>query len=161
MFALVTLLVASAAVTPQPSATPFPADAAVIVNSGSTNIAGYKIVVRPGGAATVVIDGAPDRDQQLSAATSGAFFKDLAAATPLSGLAAQPCMKSASFGSRTTIEYKGERSPDISCPMTGIGQSLGADVERITSELHVLPSSRFLRRTLTAPDASPSPKPSD
>ena len=162
MLALVSFLVASAVATPQPSASPVPPDAAVIVNSGSTNILGYRIVVRPNGAATVVLDGVPNRDQKLEAATAAAFFKDLAAAMPLGDLVAEGCMKSASFGSRTTIEYKGQRSPDVSCPMTGVGADLGRDVERITNELHVLPSSRYLRKTMSPPGsgpASPSPEP--
>ncbi len=127
MLALVSFLVASAVATPQPSASPVPPDAAVIVNSGSTNILGYRIVVRPNGAATVVLDGVPNRDQKLEAATAAAFFKDLAAAMPLGDLVAEGCMKSASFGSRTTIEYKGQRSPNVSCPMTGVGADLGRE----------------------------------
>jgi hypothetical protein len=156
MLALVSFLIASAAVTPQPSASPVPPDAAVIVNSGSTNIQGYRIVVRPSGAATVVLDGVANRDQQLASATAAAFFKDLAAAMPLGNLVVEGCMKSASFGSRTTIEYKGQRSPDVSCPMTGAGADLGRDVERITNELHVLPSSRYPRRTMSPPSPEPS-----
>jgi len=150
------VLIADATVSPAPAPTP-PADAAVIVNSGSTNLSGYKIVVRQNGLATVITDGGASRDQQLKPATSAALFMDLAAATPLKNLETEPCMKSASFGSSTYIQYKGQRTPDVSCPMDGVGAKLGADVERITGELHVLPSSRVLRHTMSSPESPSTP----
>ncbi len=163
MLALLSVLIANAMASPQPSPAAVPPNAAVIVNSGSTNISGYRIVVAPDGRATVVTPSG-SRVQQLATSTAAAFFKHLAAAMPLSKLSGEPCMKSASFGSTTTIQYKGERSPDLSCPMEGPGAALGADVQHITGELHVLPSARTFRHTLTPgaaspPADSPSPKP--
>jgi hypothetical protein len=163
MLALVSLLIASATASPQPSAAAVPPNAAVIVNSGSTNISGYRIVVQPDGRATVTTQGS-NRTQQLAKSTVAPFFKHLSAAMPLGKLESEPCMKSASFGSTTTVQYKGERSPDLSCPMEGLGAALGADVQRVTSELHVLPASRILRHTMApqpgpAAPASPSAEP--
>jgi hypothetical protein len=156
MLALLSLVVASA-VTEQPSPSGVPSDAAIIVNTGSTNTRGYRIIVRPNGQATVQVEGEPPRHETVEAATSTALFKDLAAAAPLDKLPSEPCMKSASFGSTTYVQFNGKRSPDLSCPMEGIGNKLADDVRHITEDLHVLPAGRVLRRTLSPQPEVPGP----
>jgi hypothetical protein len=152
-------MLAACAGAPAPSQSAVPKDAAVIVNSGSTNTRPYRIVVRPNRSAVVMTTGQAERKATLSAKTSDAFFKDLAAAMPLSKIAHQPCMKSASFGSSTYVEYKGERSPDISCGAEGAGAKLAEDVRRIADELKVVTFGRFVR-PLAVPQSAPSPEPS-
>jgi hypothetical protein len=159
MIAAFVLAAASATMSPQPSPSPspVPANAAVIVNSGSTNARGYRIVVTPDKHAVVTIDGLPPRAQTLDAATSTALFKALAAGAPLDALESEPCMKSASFGSTTTVTYDGKRSPDLSCPMEGAGAKVGAAVQKVTEALHVLAPGRTLRRTMSQPQ-QPEPE---
>ena len=150
---LAALLLVSAPMSPAPSASPHavPPGAAVIVNSGSTNTRGYQILVSPEGKATVVVDGAPQRSATLDAATRKAFFSALKAAEPLDKLASEPCMKSASFGSTTTVEYDGKRSPDVSCPMEGTGAKLASAVQDVVRAVHLQPVGQ-LRRTMTQPE---------
>ncbi len=102
------------------------ADTAVIVNSGSTNTAGFRIVVDQSGNAEFTAGtrgpGRPpgqkpkQMQRQLPDALVQRLYSDLGAATPLSSLPAQRCMKSASFGTKLTIEFGGEETPDLSCP---------------------------------------------
>ena len=99
------------------------ADTAVITNSGSTNTAGYRIVVERTGKATYTEmrrrgarpDESTTRTSALPDALVRRFFADLAAAQPLSSLPKIGCMKSASFGTTLTVEFDGESSPDLSC----------------------------------------------
>lgn len=100
---------------------------AVIVNSGSTNRAGFRITVNSSGEAEFV--SAPRRPGQggqakpgrrkIPGAETDRFFADLKAAQPLSSLPAVHCMKSASFGSKLTVSAAGEESPDLSCGARG------------------------------------------
>jgi hypothetical protein len=152
------VMMAACAGTPAPGPSAIPKDAAVIINSGSTNTRPYRIVVLPDRHAFVTIDGGAASEATLSKETGETFFKDLAAAMPLSKLAHQPCMKSASFGSTTYIEYKGERSPDLSCGSEGAGAKLAADVQSIATELKVVVFGRGGRTAVPQPAASPSPE---
>ncbi len=43
------------------------------------------------------------------------FYSDLGEAKPLSLLPKQRCMKSASFGTKLTIEWGAQETPDLSC----------------------------------------------
>jgi hypothetical protein len=97
------------------------ADRAVIVNSGSTNRAGFRIEVERSGEAeygsTPRGQTAEERVQRkVPDALLQRFYADLEAAQPLSALPAERCAKSVSFGTRTTVELGSERTPDISCP---------------------------------------------
>jgi hypothetical protein len=127
-------------------AAPVPSGSAVIVNSGSTNAPGYRIVVLPGGVAT--LDNASPKQVALPPATARAFFHDLSTATPLRALHVDGCMKSASFGTTTRIEWRGQSSPDLSCPSTNPAVlRLSHDVEAIDAlvwgrRLHTLPVAR-------------------
>jgi hypothetical protein len=112
----------------------------VIVNSGSTNLAGFRIVVDRSGQATYTA--VPRRrpakevepvERALPPALVQRFFSDLDAAMPLTGLAVQRCMKSVSFGSTTRIELGVQKTPDLSCPGESSTQvqSLKRDVNEI------------------------------
>jgi hypothetical protein len=91
-----------------------------IVNSGSTNTAGYSITVEKSGRAEYV--SRPRRGQaprkvqkEISRALAERLFRDVAAARPLAELPVRHCAKSVSFGTRTTVIWGGEESPDLSC----------------------------------------------
>jgi hypothetical protein len=97
------------------------ADTAVIVNSGSTNRAGFRIEVERSGQAEYT--STPRRGQaaeqvrrKIPDSLLQRFYADLGAAQPLSALPVEHCAKSVSFGTTTTVELGSERTPDISCP---------------------------------------------
>jgi len=101
------------------------AGGAVIVNSGSTNTEGFRIVVEQSGKA--VYTQTPrksdtqvkSRSLDLPQALVKRLYSDLDAGKPLAELPGGHCMKSASFGSSLTIEFAGEKTPDLSCPDHG------------------------------------------
>lgn len=101
------------------------AGTAEIVDSGSTNTSGFRIVVDRSGQAdykTTTRKNAPQTDErsvnkhrQISRELVDRFYSDLEAAKPLSSLPEQRCMKSASFGTTMSIEFAGEKTPDLNC----------------------------------------------
>jgi hypothetical protein len=111
---------------------------ATIVDTGSTNTPGMTVSMGAKGHAIVehTKGGAAKTNIKVSDALRTRLMTDLEAAAPVDKLNARHCMKSVSFGSRVFVEYKGVRSPDISCP----GQSdpkveaLRVDVEEIMAE---------------------------
>jgi hypothetical protein len=96
------------------------ADRAVIVNSGSTNKAGFRIEVERSGEAEYTStprgQAAERVQRKVPDALLQRFYADLEAAHPLSALPAERCAKSVSFGTKTIVELGTERTPDISCP---------------------------------------------
>lgn len=122
------------AAAPSPSV---PAGAAVIENSGSTNFTGYRVVVMPDGAATVVLGSRAPATGHVSAAQAGKFFADLKAAGPLDSLELEHCAKSVSFGTSTFVTWNGKRSADISCGGGPSATALLSDAQAIVVELHV------------------------
>ena len=96
---------------------PTAADEALIVNSGSTNRAGYRLRVYADGTTALQQADAAVR-KHVSLALVKRFFADLDAAGALDKLRRASCMKSASFGTETVVVYRGKTSPDISCPGT-------------------------------------------
>jgi hypothetical protein len=117
---------------------------ATIVDTGSTNTPGMTVSMGAKGHAVVETkassgfkpSAAAKTNMKVSDALRTRLMTDLEAAAPVDKLNARHCMKSVSFGSRVFVEYKGVRSPDISCP----GQSdpkveaLRVDVEEIMAE---------------------------
>jgi hypothetical protein len=116
MFPLLAVVVAVLSV---PAMLPAPPGAVVIVNSGSTNTAGYHIIVQPDGTATYDVHtsassaSAPKR--KLESKVVRPLFRDLSAARSVEKLPTGVCMKSASFGTRTYVQWHGVSSPDLSC----------------------------------------------
>lgn len=88
-----------------------------ITDTGSTNRPGLQVTMGANGNARVVSRGMEPHTIQLNSRLCKRFLASLQTAAPLHDLPAAHCMKSASFGSRLFIEYKGERSPDLSCPV--------------------------------------------
>lgn len=101
------------------------AQSVTIVNSGSTNRPGFRIVVEKSGEANYTRVGRrvelnPPRTPRqmhktLPEALMKRFFADVSAAVPLASLPPRHCMKSASFGYRLTILVDSDESPDLSC----------------------------------------------
>ncbi len=113
---------------------------ALIVNSGSTNRAGYRLLVRSNGTAALQQRDPANSSGQaapiknaLPGALVDRFFADLKAAGPLDRLAAAHCMKSASFGSVTQIGYLGKMSSDVSCPGPSAMHVLEADADALAA----------------------------
>ncbi|HEY6328740.1 MAG TPA: hypothetical protein VI756_05345 [Blastocatellia bacterium] len=120
-----------------------PKRTAEIVNTGSTNFAGYKVIVEESGHARYTpgkgrhFDTAEtELEGDLRPETVRKLFADIDAAGPLSKLPPPHCMKSASFGTSTFIEVGEDRSPDLSCSSGNkIMDALYKDAQTILSEL--------------------------
>ncbi|HEX3469019.1 MAG TPA: hypothetical protein VHT05_13155 [Candidatus Elarobacter sp.] len=103
---------------------------ALIVNSGSTNRAGYRLRVFADGTTTLQQGDVPLK-KQVSITLVKRFFADLKAAGALDKLSAAHCMKSTSFGSTTQIGYMGKMSPDVSCPGAPPTRALQVDADAL------------------------------
>ena len=98
---------------------------ATIVDSGSTNRNGFRILVElsgktqtsvePRGRSTPAAETPAPTAGMIPAMLARRLYSDLDAARPISLLPPQHCLKSASFGTRLTIEFDGETTPDLSC----------------------------------------------
>lgn len=95
---------------------------AAIVDSGSTNTSGYRIDVSSDGSGHLTMHprpgmpaGAQPKEFRLTASLTTRFFSDLKAARD-ANVTGTPCMKSASFGTSTHVEWSGWKSPDLDCP---------------------------------------------
>jgi hypothetical protein len=121
------------------------AETAVIENTGSTNTSGYKITLLSTGTMVRVVsvsNGGKDHNSKTGnkepfRTQVRKLFTDLAAAMPLTTMPARHGMRSASFGTATFITYKNQRSPDLTFPGNAQAVALKADIEAITSALHV------------------------
>ncbi|HML16792.1 MAG TPA: hypothetical protein VK419_07190 [Bryobacteraceae bacterium] len=100
------------------------AQSVAVVNSGSTNAAGFRIVVEKSGQAEYTSKPRRGLDKgqapvtirkTISKSLADSLYADVKAASPLASLPPQSCMKSASFGSRLTVEFGDDVSPDLSC----------------------------------------------
>jgi len=102
-------------------ALPADRDSATIVNSGSTNRPGFRIVVdRSGTAEFTSVPRRPAAETKpvelaLPQGLAERFYAALKAAKPLSSLPELHCVKSASFGFVLTVSFDGEETPDLSC----------------------------------------------
>src|SRR5689334_15359332 len=87
-------------------------DTATIIDSGSTNRAGFHIDVKRSGLAEMISgeSGKPIQ-RHLPSSVTQRFYADLEAAKPISSLPVIHCMKSASFGSSLTIAIGNEQTP--------------------------------------------------
>src|SRR5580692_1733313 len=130
------------------AATP-PDQVAVIVNSGSTNTAGFKITVHSSGPSTAVMLNRQGVAQNavhsftVSSKQASTLFADLKAAK-----AAPPsqggCMKSASFGTSTHVQWQGWTSPDLDCPSDNAAiTALKNEVEAIRTAAGIGPVPSF------------------
>jgi hypothetical protein len=129
----------------------FAQDNAVIIDSGSTNTAAYRIAVeRSGKTAYSQIprkagrspDARPIRkNADVGGALVARFYADLEAARPFSSLPRRGCMKSASFGTTLTVTFGDETTPDLSCGSNGNSkmEALIDDVRAITKTFESQP----------------------
>lgn len=123
-----------------------PQGAAVIANSGSTNSAGYTLVVTPDGAATIrQYDGATQK--AVGAPQTRWLFKLLADAGPLDALGLAHCMKSASFGTSLHVAWNDRTSGDLSCGGDATSRELARTIGVIVRQLDIatFPRARRLR----------------
>jgi hypothetical protein len=119
-------------------ATPVP-NVATILNTGSTNTASYTITIDRQGKATVSVNGATPVSATVAKKLADKLFADIAATPALQSIANRGCMKSASFGTSTLLQYGGHVSPDLSCAGDGHGMALYGDIRAIEGALS-LPS---------------------
>jgi hypothetical protein len=128
---------------PLPSASPAPPAAylrvpvtggeALIVDSGSTNRAGYRLRVYASGWSALQ-QGDVAIKKHLPVELVKRFFADLNAAGPLDRLPTARCMKSISFGSSTRVAYRDKMSPDLACPSSAPAvRALAIDVSAVTA----------------------------
>jgi hypothetical protein len=107
----------------------------LIRNSGSTNTAGYSIVIHPDYTADVADGRGGTIKKTVGAPQAKWLFDRLKADMPFEQLGGGHCMKSASFGSYTTIAYNGERTPDLQCPggpeTRELNRTVGVIVEQL------------------------------
>ena|SRR5215472_14281551 len=115
---------------------PVPKGAAVILNTGSTNAAGYRIVLQRSGSAEYIW-GAQRATSSIDPKLASKFFEDATSGMPLSQLRVVMCMKSASFGTMTFVWWRGSRSRDLSCPGDASAQHLYADALAVASALEI------------------------
>ena len=96
----------------------------LIENSGSSNRPGMHISIDRSGRAQCTtasrrfVQQSPDpapQERKIDDAVVGRLYSALEAAKPLATLPKQHCMKSASFGTVLTVEWGGERTPDLNC----------------------------------------------
>jgi hypothetical protein len=110
-------------------------DSAIIRNSGSTNTSGYTITVWSDATGSVEVAGKIDSTFVLQRDLGARFFNDVHAASASNDASTEHhCMKSASFGTRTTVQWQGWSSADLQCPP--LSPTLGAlarDVNAIES----------------------------
>ena len=129
---------------PPPQAFVVSPEAALIVNAGSTNFAGYKIAVERDGTVAYQQPSGVTRGR-IPAATAKHLFRLLAADRPLDALPLGACMKSVSFGSATTITWNDQTTPDISCAGNPRLAELNRTVGVIVKQLDIVPQPKNRR----------------
>jgi hypothetical protein len=156
------LLLTAAILAAGGSAIAFTRDGAIIRNSGSTNSAAYEIRVWSNGAAQWRT-AAQKKDFAIDAALIKRFFAAVKAARANPGTP-RHCMKSASFGTVTTVTWHGWTSGDLQCPPSdGASAELAEVTNEIAGASGVVPVPQRIRlpveprRVETPGTASPSP----
>jgi hypothetical protein len=130
-------------------------DAATIQNSGSTNTAGFTITLWSDGTGSASMQGGTARAIAIAPDLTARFFTDLRAAS-LENAAPQHCMKSASFGTATTVAWHTWHSPDLQCPSSSANLgALAKDVQAIEAATGVMPGT--LRRIGLPPSLRKNP----
>ena len=95
------------------------AQTVTIINSGSTNTAGFQITVQKSGKAEYESQprrgGTQKVEKAIPKSLAQRLYADVKTAQPLDTLPVPHCAKSASFGTRTYVKFDGQESPDLSC----------------------------------------------
>ncbi|MBD5633370.1 MAG: hypothetical protein IAI49_02725 [Candidatus Eremiobacteraeota bacterium] len=142
---------ASPAVAPaSPASSPAPALApgdVEIVNSGSTNTAGFRIDVHPDATVDVHQFGETVR-KSVDRAQVDELMAKVKAGAPFSEPASAHCMRSVSFGTTTKVTYDGRTTGDIGCGAGPAGQDLSRTVHAIETQLGLNTFNALRRRPL-------------
>lgn len=107
---------------------------ATIEDTGSTNRPGLRVTLDDSGRATVEPRTGETQHVKLPHDLCLQFMRDLKAVGPLADLPARHCVKSVSFGSRLFVEFNGDRSPDLSCPV----QQESAEIENLKKDIQTI-----------------------
>lgn len=166
IFALLLVAPVAASAAPLVPYLPVPKDAAVILDTGSTNTLGYRIVVQQSGDAEY-INGSRRAKVEVPPSLAAQFFKDLQSAMPLSARGASACMKSSSFGSSLYVWWKGSRSGDLTCggstavanDALKIAEAIGMSTSVRTPLMRPIPMLTNEPRKPLPPQPAPSPSP--
>jgi hypothetical protein len=122
------------------------AQTVTIVNSGSTNSPGFQIAIGKSGKAVYTARRGPAGpvEKTVPKQLAERLYKDVKAAEPLASLPPQSCMKSASFGTRLTVQSGDDVSPDLSCGDDGSArmQALIRDVNDVVKVFPAPPIGR-------------------
>jgi hypothetical protein len=122
-----------------------------IVNSGSTNTAGYVIELPRNGlvrwtvaprfhqiSSTTPSSTTAQSSIQLPSSRTNSIFQAVEQASPFNQYQAAFCVKSVSFGTRLYVTYNGQQSPDISCPLKDERLVvLSKYIHELIGELHI------------------------
>ena len=120
----------------------------VIVNSGSANLIGYRILIGANGDTSFVSGDGPGH-ATLPAELYARLQADIAAAGPLSQLpSATDCLTPGTVATTTTIAMGGETSPDLGCTMGDAAQKLKADADAVVAFLKLRSVPRGLGKEL-------------
>ncbi len=142
-------------------------DGAVIHNSGSTNTSGYSIKLWSDGRGELTMGRGPGWGTgtvfNVDPSVAQEFFSNVKAARQDPGSPGH-CMKSASFGTTTTVQWHGWNSPDLQCPpFSPAVQAVAANVRTIQAaanignQLRRIPLPREPRMIpSTSPEVSPT-----
>ena len=120
-------------------------DVIEIINSGSSNTAGYVVTVQRTGLVTWTVNSRlrptsspKPSSTQLSASRTTSIFQAVEQALPLTQYKPVFCVKSVSFGTTLHLRYHEQQSPDLSCPMKEQQLLvLSKYVRELIAELHV------------------------
>ncbi len=106
-----------------------------VIDSGSTNIPGMRMTIEQSNRRAIVERKDGSKQQvKLTKEVCDRILQDVEAAGPLNELPVRHCMKSVSFGKSIFIEYKGVRTPDLSCRQSDPrAAALKKDAEEILS----------------------------
>ncbi|HEX2571651.1 MAG TPA: hypothetical protein VH877_18975 [Polyangia bacterium] len=108
-----------------------PTNALVILNTGTTDTIGYRIVIPPSGEAFFVTGKGPGQ-KQLPAKLLKKLHKDLAAVGSLEQMAVRtPCPKPAASATTTTLQYHGQFSGDLTCA----GDKRAVKLQKVITEV--------------------------
>lgn len=136
-------------------------DGAVIATSRSTNTAAYHIKLWSDGHAQL-IRGSTTTPFHVSEHLADRFFRDVKAARANPGTPGH-CMKSASFGTTTTVLWHRWSSSDLQCPpFTAPMTALAADVRGVQSAVNLASTQYRIplpREPRMQPRMNPTPSP--
>jgi hypothetical protein len=129
-------------------------DSATIHNSGSTNTTGFSVTVWSDGTGSATVQGGNARTIAITHDLVAQFFSDLQAAQAEHS-PPNHCMKSASFGTTTTVAWHAWQSPDLQCPPFSANMgALVRDVQAIEAAAGV---GTGIRRIRLPPDLRKNP----